>query len=75
MNRPEQSRCRVKRSGIVCSVDPDEARIVIEGKTLSVPIGKCAPSLRTGDRVGWDGTRWIGMPEEIEESGGSAIET
>ncbi|MFD0670131.1 hypothetical protein [Cohnella sp. GCM10027633] len=72
MNMPEESRCAVKRTGIVLSAGPDGTLLEIEGKQVAVPAAKRDPSVRTGDRVGWNGERWIVLQDEVGIPGGTA---
>lgn len=66
MSDTQQSQCRIRRIGLVRAIDCSFARADIEGKCIAIPIGKCESAVRMGDRIAWDGKRWIVCDSDVQ---------
>lgn len=66
MNKPEQSKCAIKRTGVIVSTNSDIALLEIDGKRIAVPLAKCDHAVRLGAHVAWNGVRWVVMQDEAE---------
>ncbi|WP_027084677.1 hypothetical protein [Cohnella panacarvi] len=65
MSDTQQSRCRILRTGVVNSVDCSFVHAEVEGKRIAIPIGKCEPSVRTGDTIAWNGKQWTVSDSDV----------
>ncbi|HTG69943.1 MAG TPA: hypothetical protein VL921_11825 [Candidatus Udaeobacter sp.] len=53
-----KSSCQIERIGEIVKLDEQAAVILINGKTIIVPIAKVAGEVCYGDRVFWTGNCW-----------------
>ncbi|MFB9327353.1 hypothetical protein ACFFSY_15605 [Paenibacillus aurantiacus] len=53
------SSCAVRRVGIVRTIGPVEAELLVNGKAIRVPTGKLDARAAAGDAVNWDGKYWV----------------
>lgn len=58
-----KSSCQIERIGEIIRLDEQDAVILINGKTIKVPIAKVAGEVYHGDRVVWRGNSWRRKPE------------
>ena len=70
MNDTEQSHCRIRRTGVVRTVDDAFVHAEIEGKLISIPFGKCEPTVRSGDAIAWDGKMWAVNDSDVPTQAG-----
>lgn len=53
-----KSSCQIERIGEIVRLDEQNAVILINGKTIKVPIAKVAGDVCHGDRIVWTGNSW-----------------
>lgn len=58
-----KSSCLIERIGEIVGLDEQHAVILINGKSIKVPIAKVAGEVGHGDRVVWTGNSWRRKPD------------